>query len=259
MSEIPLGKKSEYPEKRDPSVLFPVQRGERSFEMYGFDLWRAFELSWLNSSGKPHAAILKIAYPLQSKCIVESKSLKLYLGGLAYEKFASEQELLDTIKQDLQPALGTPQLELQLTDSLPIQKLDAICIDGLEIETGTYLRDPQLLKAGQQVITEKLCSHLLRSFCPITRQPDWGSVIIEYRGSEIEHAGLLKYIISLRNHEGFHESCCEEIFSDISEKCAPDYLKVSCLYTRRGGIDINPVRSSEPLDIDMNLPRLSRQ
>ncbi len=249
MKEIILGKKVEGLRKRDADILYPVKRPEPCIIMHGFDLWRAYEISWLNPKGCPVAGIMELIYPRKSANIVESKSLKLYLNGLAFERFDSKDALIMTIKSDLQSVLVSPWVEVRIYAGdeaeavLPV-RLDGICIDGLDTGISIYKPDPGLLKTTNERAGERLVSNVLHTNCPITSQPDWATVIVDYTGPVISHESLFAYICSFRDHEDFAEACCEKIFADISNACAPERLLVQCLYTRRGGIDINPLRVS---------------
>lgn len=250
MKEMPLGRQTPSPETYDPSVLYPIPRGGSRPGMHGFDLWRAYELSWLDKRGKPEAAVLQLVYPLASRNIVESKSLKLYLHGIANTIFAGREELLGTIRGDLEAILAAPWVHVSLLADRQgpppdwVHDLPGVCIDGLDIGEFPDRPDPGILTVQEDRKTESLNSHLLKTFCPITGQPDWASVLVEYRGKGIDRASLLRYLCSYRSHRGFSEECCERIFQDIGKACSPEALAVSCFYTRRGGIDINPVRSS---------------
>lgn len=264
MKDLLLGKTVAAPRGHDPSILTPIPRPERTLPMYGFDLWRSYELSWLNPQGRPQAALLEIVYPCESRYLVESKSLKLYLNGLASAVYAAAEDLARTIRQDLAAVLETPWIE---TTVIPLDDFSTgtslppgICLDSIDCPVSQYTPDPSLLITTPEQAEENLFSDLLRSHCPITNQPDWGSVTIRYRGARIEHAGLLRYICSYREHQGFHEECCERIFRDITQRCQPERLLVGCWYTRRGGIDINPVRASYPIKPgDIQHLRLVRQ
>lgn len=266
MKDIPLGKKTTQPKRRDPSALFPIPRKTYPISIYGYDLWRSYELSWLNKRGKPQAGILELVYPIESSCIAESKSLKLYLSGLSYEKFDSARDMEETIQNDLEGILVPDWILVRIIEQERFSCLQlqphpgGICLDNLDIEINTYQRDPALLLYGQKTIHEAVFSDLLKTNCPITGQPDWASVAIIYQGRSIEHESLLKYICSYRGHEGFAEEVCEQIFFDIKERCSTEMLSVSCFYTRRGGIDINPHRSSLPIgQDDIDRARLIRQ
>lgn len=261
MSELanaPLGQTTSYPDTYDPSQLFPISRqlqrqsrgiGEQ-LPFAGDDVWFAYELSWLNLRGKPEVAIGKLTIPCDSPYLVESKSLKLYLNSLNGTKFASPEEVQHTITRDISAAVGASALvEITLLSQLPVLgKLGhypGICLDDLDIDCDTYDVYPHYLRCmSEQVVTETLYSNLLKSNCRKTGQPDWGSLQIIYTGKEIDKENLLRYIVSLRNHSGFAEDCVEQIFMDILRHCAPQALTIEGRYTRRGGIDINPLRST---------------
>ena len=261
MNDTLLGKSVASPRGHDPSILTPIPRPTRRVSMYGFDLWRAYELSWLSDRGRPQIAILELVYPCESACLVESKSLKLYLNGLAYARFASANDVQQIIHHDLNAILGTPWLKVAIFNAADFQTLawqtepPGTTLDALAEVALRAAPDPTLLATVAEPAEETLNTGLLRSLCPITGQPDWGSVVVSYRGARIDAAGLLSYICSYREHQGFHEACCESIFTDITMRCAPQKLQVGCWYTRRGGIDINPVRASFPLKPE-DLPRL---
>jgi len=261
MNDTLLGKAVASPRGHDPSILTPIPRPARQVAMYGFDLWRGYELSWLNPQGCPQAAVLELVYPCESACLVESKSLKLYLNGLAYVRFASAAQVEQTIRHDLSAILDAPCLRVTIFEAADFQTLawqaqpPGTSLDALSVVAARQAPDPDLLFTTAGDVQETLNSGLLRSLCPITGQPDWGSVVVSYRGPRIDGAGLLSYICSYREHQGFHEACCERIFTDISLRCAPQSLLVGCWYTRRGGIDINPVRASYPLT-EEEFPRL---
>ena len=266
MTNIPLGKQIPSPKGYDPALLFPIHRQRQATPMFGFDLWRSYELSWLNEKGKPCIGILEMTYPRKSRNIVESKSLKLYLHGLSNMRFDSREDILSLIKSDMERVLDTPWLHLRIFDE---EHLDAItwctnpkgrCIDACDITINQAVIDPSILTTEDTLVEEVLYSHLFRAYCPITSQPDWGSVIIEYSGPKIQEAELLQYLCSYRNHEGFGEACCEQIYTDILLRCSPQKLTVSCLFTRRGGIDITPVRCESDISPDETmLYRLIRQ
>ena len=266
MNGLPLGKKVSQPKGRNASVLYPLPRKTYPVRIYGYDLWRSYELSWLNERGKPQAGILEVAYPVQSRCIVESKSLKLYLNGLSYERFGMVSFLEKTIREDLEHILLPEWISVHITGQENFPQMiclphpEGICLDTLDSEIDTYRKDPDLLSCKRDLSDEALYSDLLKTNCPITRQPDWASVAIQYRGRTIDHESLMKYVCSYRDHEGFAEEVCEQIFIDLMERCVPDMLKVRCFYTRRGGIDITPLRCTErmgPDDVDRT--RLIRQ
>lgn len=257
LQNAPLGKKSSYRDTYAPELLFPIPRQNKRAEMgissslpfTGNDIWNAFELSWLNAKGKPIVATAQFIFPCESPNLIESKSLKLYLNSFNNSSYDSAAQIKTILTQDLSQAAGAPvTVDLFVPEQFyqqPIADLEGQCLDNLDISCDTYLITPDYLTTlNEQIIEETLYSHLLKSNCLVTGQPDWGSVQIHYRGKTIDHAGLLKYIISFRNHNEFGEPCVERIFIDIMERCAPEYLVVQARYTRRGGLDINPIRST---------------
>jgi 7-cyano-7-deazaguanine reductase len=265
-----LGKKSDYISTYTPELLDPIPRvGGRSNitaccsdSFSGYDLWTGYELSWLNLKGKPVVAVAEFVIPCTSPNLIESKSFKLYLNSLNQTPFASEEALVSTLIQDLSAASGGDvQVKLSRVDeALNISADQSFeCIDSLDVEINSYEYDEDLLidAASEQIVEEKLCSHLLKSNCLVTNQPDWGSVYIHYQGAAIDRERLLKYIISFRGHNEFHEQCVERIFSDIKRCCRPEKLTVFARYTRRGGLDINPFRSD--FEDNMSVGREFRQ
>ena len=273
-----LGKPVRYADQYDPSLLFPMARAPKRQEIgiagappfFGADLWTAFELSWLNRRGKPQVAIAHFTIPCETPNIVESKSLKLYLGSYNATVFGSAEEVRDRLRADLSEAVwrgapapssvGVRLLLPDLFDQEPVQELDGLSLDRLDIECSRYTPAPDLLKAavGEQPVEEVLTSNLLKSNCLVTGQPDWGSVQISYTGPQIEQGRLLQYLVSFRNHNEFHEQCVERIFMDLWRQCRPSRLAVYARYTRRGGLDINPLRTSHPLALPANV-RTARQ
>lgn len=256
-SDSPLGKSVGYDADYDPELLFPLARaaGRAALRlpagvlMHGWDIWNAYELSWLEPSGKPQVAWAEFWIPAGSPYIVESKSFKLYLNSLNQHRFGSPDELRAVLERDLGRCLGAPlEVSLHLPDdwSVPApRELPGTCLDGLPVAIAHYEPAPELLRRRDgAVVEERLFSRLLRSRCPVTGQPDWGTVHVEYRGAGIDHAGLLAYIVSFRQHQDFHEQCIERMFSDILQRCAPQRLAVYGRYLRRGGLDINPYRST---------------
>ena len=256
----PLGKDTIYADRYDPSLLFPIPREQKRVEIgiaetlpfHGVDIWNAYELSWLDLRGKPQVAMAEFRMPAASPHIIESKSFKLYLNGFAQERLADPATLAATLLHDLSAAAGAVvgvQLRDARADALPVVDLGGLLLDAQDIAIGHY-GPPQadFLQADTSAtpVAETLVSHLLRSNCPVTGQPDWGSVQIAYRGAPIDHAGLLRYLVSFRTHSEFHEQCVERIFVDLTQRCAPRQLSVYARYTRRGGLDINPFRSSTP-------------
>ena len=266
----PLGCDSTYPERYDPTLLYPIARGanraplglnDEALPFVGEDEWHAFELSWLDPKGKPIVAVARFRLPATSPNLIESKSWKLYLNSFNHTRFAGHVEVEQTLARDLSEAAGAPVNVALLgvdDDALMVRRLPGECIDGLDVEIIDYTPNPQLLSATDQIVEETLHSHLLKSNCPVTGQPDWGSVLIRYRGPRIEREGLLKYLVSYRQHQDFHEHCVEHIFIDLMARVRPERLLVLARYVRRGGLDISPWRATlgerppEPL-------RLARQ
>ena len=259
--QSPLGKDTVYADQYNPRLLFPISRAEKRAEIgvaevlpfHGVDIWNAYELSWLNLRGKPVVAMAEFRIPAASANLIESKSFKLYLNGFAQERIADVATLTDTLLRDLSEAAGAVigvRLSEANSSKLTIPGLDGQLLDTQDIDVDDY-GPPQtdfLTTAGNAPpVAETVVSHLLRSNCPVTGQPDWGSVQITYRGAPIDHAGLLRYLVSFRNHNEFHEQCVERIFVDLTQRCAPTQLSVYARYTRRGGLDINPFRSSTPV------------
>jgi 7-cyano-7-deazaguanine reductase len=270
--QSPLGKPSSYTEQYDASLLFPIARKNAreqigigaTLPFFGTDIWNAYELSWLTARGKPQIAIATFFVPADSPNIVESKSFKLYLGSFAQTAFDSIETVRDTIKRDVSAACGS-SVSLHLYppaefSKLALDEFEGTSLDRLDLDTDVYLPDAGLLKAAldEAPTEETLFSNLLKSNCPVTGQPDWGSVQIHYVGPQIDHASLLRYIISYRNHTGFHEQCVERIFLDVLKVCQPVKLAVYARYTRRGGLDINPFRTNFNLPMPDNL-RTARQ
>ncbi|MHB1057134.1 MAG: NADPH-dependent 7-cyano-7-deazaguanine reductase QueF [Rhodanobacter sp.] len=267
----PLGKDTTYADRYDPKLLFPIPRADKRAEIgvaetlpfHGVDVWNAYELSWLDLRGKPQVALAEFRVPAASPNIIESKSFKLYLNGFAQERIADADALSTTLMHDLSAAAGAVvgvQLRQAHAEALPVVDLDGRLLDGQDIAIDHYgppLADFLQADATAAPVAETLVSHLLRSNCPVTGQPDWGSVQIAYRGAPIDHAGLLRYLVSFRTHNEFHEQCVERIFVDLTRRCAPQQLSVYARYTRRGGLDINPFRSSTPATPDN--PRNVRQ
>jgi 7-cyano-7-deazaguanine reductase len=273
-----LGKPAPYVDRYDASLLFPLSRRPNRTELglhgappfFGADLWTAFELSWLTPRGKPQVAIAHVTVPCETANIVESKSFKLYLNSFSNTAFADANEVRDRIRADVSEAVwrGAPSqssvgVRILLPyefDREPVQELDGLSLDRLDIECTDYLPRPELLGAafGEQPVEEVLTTNLLKSNCPVTGQPDWGSVQIRYSGPQIDQGGLLRYLVSYRNHPEFHEHCAERIFMDIFRRCKPVKLAVYARYTRRGGLDINPFRCSHPMAIPGTI-RTARQ
>ncbi len=274
IDDSPLGKSVAYTDQYSPGLLYPVPRGKDRERLgvkgplpfTGHDLWHAYELSWLNPKGRPVVALGSFRFPATSPYLIESKSLKLYLNSLNGMQYDSDEAVAMLIKKDLSRATEST-VEVHLTTdpshvSTVIHQLPGTCIDGIDVEISDYQVNPAALVENTKIATEveeTLHSQLLKSNCPVTGQPDWASLLIRYRGIRIDRAGLLKYIVSYRHHQEFHESCVERIFLDLLHYCRPDTLTVSAHYTRRGGLDINPFRTNfeEPPAIDHS--RLWRQ
>ncbi len=261
-----LGKPVVYADQYDASLLFPLPRADKRAELglgsalpfFGADLWTAFELSWLTPRGKPQVAIAQVTVPCETPHIVESKSFKLYLGSFSNTRFASADAVRDRLRADISEAVwrGAPSassvgVRLVLPEAFgreAIEELEGVNLDRLDIDCERYAPAPELLTAAfdEQPVEETLVSHLLKSNCPVPGQPDWGSVQIRYSGPQIDQGQLLRYIVSFRNHTEFHEQCVERLFMDIRARCKPVRLSVYARYTRRGGLDINPFRTSHP-------------
>jgi 7-cyano-7-deazaguanine reductase len=254
-SEIPLGREVAYPSHYDAGLLFPIARtlgrdeigvDARALPFIGHDRWHAYELSWLDARGKPVVATATIEVPADSPYLIESKSLKLYLNSLNAARFDTANAVRDTLGVDLSRAAGAP---VRVGFGLPPFDAcndDAFLIDALELDIDDYgpPNAAHLALDGDGVVEDTLRSALLKSNCPVTGQPDWASVRIAYRGPKIDRAGLLRYLVSFRDHAEFHEQCVERIFVDLQAHCRPQTLSVEARYTRRGGLDINPWRAT---------------
>lgn len=269
--DSPLGKSSAYLSQYDASLLFGIARATKWRELgfsadhlpyVGVDIWNCYELSWLLPSGKPVVAIGQFSVPADSPNIIESKSFKLYLNSLNQSVYGSFAEVAALLIRDLSKVAGAPvEVELKTLQAASAEGLhmpQGLCIDDLDISLSRY-ESPSLalLSCGSESVEEQLYSHLLKSNCPVTGQPDWGTVHVHYRGKALNHASLLAYLVSFRQHQDFHEQCVERIFLDLQQLLQPEFLSVHARYVRRGGLDINPYRSSEPTAIT-NL-RLARQ
>jgi 7-cyano-7-deazaguanine reductase len=279
----PLGKASSYVDQYDAGLLFPISRADKRAEIgvysqnptasapfFGADMWTAFEVSWLNPRGKPQVALAHITVPCESPNIIESKSFKLYLNSFNNTILDGFDEVAHILKRDLsRAALGSPSadsgvgvrlVQPDMFDAEAVHELDGLNLDRLDIDCTRYTPASELLVAdtSQMTISEVLVSRLLKSNCLVTGQPDWGSVQISYSGHPIHQEGLLQYIVSYRNHNEFHEQCVERIFMDIWTRCKPTRLTVYARYTRRGGLDINPFRTSHPSALPAN-HRTARQ
>ncbi|RAW08224.1 NADPH-dependent 7-cyano-7-deazaguanine reductase QueF [Halomonas elongata] len=270
LTGAPLGRESAYPEHYDAGLLYPIERAanraplgieEGALPFDGEDEWHAFELSWLNARGKPIVAVARFRLPASSPRLIESKSWKLYLNSFNQSRFASTDEVIQLLERDLAEAAGAAVgVEVFGVDdpALTPRSLPGECIDDLDIEIADYTPSAAHLTVGEEVVEETLHSHLLKSNCPVTGQPDWGSVMIRYRGPKLDREGLLRYLVGYRQHQDFHEHCVEHIFTDLMARARPERLLVLARYVRRGGLDISPWRATpgerppEPL-------RLARQ
>lgn len=275
MSDNPLGQASDHPERYSPEFLCPVSRSDNrgrlgidtgELPFHGRDIWRAYELSWVDGHDKPHVALAEFSFPCEAPDLIESKSLKLYLGSLNQERFDSSDAVRECIARDLKAACGREvqvtlcDLRQQLWSPHPLVGDSAILLDHLPVTIEHWHPRPSLLQADPaSVVEETLCSDLFRSRCPVTGQPDWGSVLIRYRGPAIEHRELLRYLVSFRLHEGFHEDCVETVFMDLLGRCAPEELMVGIHFLRRGGLEINPYRWTAGMEEPVEIPRAIRQ
>ena len=273
-----LGKSSAYVDQYDAALLFPIARAGKRAELgiageppfLGADMWTAYELSWLNLRGKPQVALAHFTVPCESHNIIESKSLKLYLNSFNNSRFVNVDAVKERLRADLSEAvwrgadrtatIGLKIVPPELFDREPIYELDGLSLDRLDVECACFTPAPELLKVlpDEAPVTEVLVSNLLKSNCLVTGQPDWGSVQISYTGAAIDQEGLLQYLVSFRNHNEFHEQCVERIFIDIWRRCRPLKLAVYARYTRRGGLDINPFRTSSAQALPQNT-RTARQ
>lgn len=270
MSE--LGQRSTYDVQYNPDRLHAISRRQKREEIgidpnhlpfKGFDCWNHYEVSWLNLKGKPQVAVAEIVYSCNTPNLIESKSLKLYFNSFNNSQFASAKELSCIVKRDLEDRLDGEVIVkiFSLRELKPTiyPTFTGICLDELDITCTEYTVAPHCLTVNDLVVEETLFSDLLKSNCLVTNQPDWGSVQIVYKGQQINHEGLLKYLVSFRNHNEFHEQCIERIFIDIMHYCQPQSLTVYGRYTRRGGLDINPYRSTKETDYRALNQRLIRQ
>ena len=255
LAAAPLGHATDYPDTYDATLLFAVPRAPQREEIgigsdlpfAGADVWNAYELTWLDPRGKPAVAIASFTVPATSPAIVESKSVKLYLGSFAQSRFADAGAVADAIGRDIGGAVGAPvRVHLVAPEGFLRQSLAPLAgtsIDAADTGCATWEIDPGLLAAGGAPVAETLTSDLFRSVCPVTGQPDYASVAIAYRGPRLDRAALLRYLVSYRHHAGFHEHCVERIFVDVKAACRCEALSVYARFTRRGGVDINPFRS----------------
>lgn len=264
----PLGKNVPYGDSVDQTLLFPIERGpsrtrlniREPLPFEGFDRWTAFEVSWLDAIGIPQVGIATISYPASSSMIVESKSLKLFLGGFNFTKFAALADVEMAVGESLQKVLQCDGVQVSILPperwgECALTNPPGTCVDRTPIDSTQDFR----LRVTDEVVEETIHSNLLRSLCPVTAQPDWGTVAIRYRGKKLVHASLVGYLLSHRSQQGYHEECCEMLFIDLMSILAPSQLWVGCFYTRRGGIDINPERWLPGTERPHGVGRLVRQ
>jgi len=256
-SESPLGQPVQYLDRYSPELLHTIPRAENRdalglsgpLPFSGVDIWNAWELSWLDPDGKPLAATAEIRVPANSANIVESKSLKLYLNSFSMTNHVAESDVAETIEQDLSVCVDA-DVDVKIAHASALYGANVgrppgTCLDELRVKCDAYEIDSSVLQSDpQEIVSEDLYSHLLRSLCPVTNQPDTGSLLVSYRGPRIDREALLRYIVSYREHNDFHETCVERMFVDIMERCQPEQLTIYARYHRRGGIDINPFRSN---------------
>lgn len=267
----PLGKSSQYVSSYSPELLFPIARTTKWAELgltaatlpyRGVDYWNCYELSWLTPAGKPVVAIGEFAIPADSPNIIESKSFKLYLNSLNQTAYTGRSEVEEVLMRDLSACAGAPvAVRVRGLDEVAAEGVAALpgrCIDDLDIAVSDYAQPrPELLRCADELVEETLYSHLLKSNCPVTGQPDWGTLVVDYRGPRLDAASLLAYVVSFRQHQDFHEQCVERVFLDLQRLLRPERLTVYARYVRRGGLDINPYRSTEAIAPDNR--RLVRQ
>ena len=270
LAHAPLGRESAYPDQYDPGLLYPIPRAanrgplgivEGQLPFVGEDEWHAFEVSWLNGRGKPIVAVARFRLPAESPHLIESKSWKLYLNSFNQTRFDDREAVINTLAKDLTQAAGAP-VGVALfdvdADALTPRRLPGESLDELDIEVTDYTPSADHLTVGDEVVEETLYSHLLKSNCPVTGQPDWGSVMIRYKGRKLDREALLRYLIGYRQHQDFHEHCVEHIFTDLMHRAEPSELLVLARYVRRGGLDISPWRATPGLAPPSPL-RLARQ
>jgi len=271
MTGNPLGEKIPNPSKYDPGILYAIPRWaarslldiDKKLRMYGIDHWHAYELSWLNSHGKPQVALGEFFFNSDSENIVESKSLKLYLNSLNQERFEDRKAIAAIIGNDLSAiSRSAVRVELKDVDARlePAPGRAGKRLDSHDVSIEVYRPDPSLLRRGEELVfDEELYSDLFRSTCPVTGQPDWASIEIRYTGTRVDEASLLAYLCSFREHQGYHEECAERIFRDLHQCIEPTELHLAMNFLRRGGLDINVYRSTEPVGSDRVNPRRLRQ
>jgi 7-cyano-7-deazaguanine reductase len=273
MKDNPLGKETEYPATYNPDLLVALPRSSnrnllglsKSLPFVGEDIWHAYEISWLDKKGLPKVAIGRFIFPCESPFLIESKSFKLFLNSLNQESFQDKQAVIALLSENLSGcACAEVNVTLfELEESADLIKLpEGFCLDSIDVQINHYQPDSALLTIDQdnsdELVEECLYTDLFKSNCPVTNQPDWGTISINYKGPAIYHQGLLAYLVSYRLHSDYHENCVERIFVDIQEKCKPQELAVQGNFLRRGGLDINPVRSTDS-ELMTTLPRFIRQ
>ena len=271
LANAPLGHPTGYPDAYTPALLYALPRAPQraalgigaALPFQGADVWTAYDVTWIDPRGRPQVAIATLEVPADSPSIIESKSMKLYLGSYAQTRFDAAGDVTAAITHDLTAAAGAPvRVVLDLPErfaAVTLSELDGIDLDVLDVACSTYDVDPSLLAVGAGTrVAETLRSDLFRSMCPVTGQPDVGSVRIAYEGAPLDRPGLLRYLVSYRCHAGFHEHCVERIFMDIKARCAPERLTVAARFTRRGGLDINPFRTDAGVAVPANV-RTARQ
>lgn len=270
LRDAPLGHRSAHPDHYAPAALYAVPRAPQRAALgigallpfTGADVWTAYELTWLDPRGKPQVAIATIDVPADSPSIVESKSMKLYLGSFAQSRYATRSDVEAAIGRDVSRAAGAPiRVALDGPESFvasSMRELAGESLDELQVACDRYDVDAGLLCAEGELVSETLTSRLFRSVCPVTGQPDIASMQLAYRGPRIDRASLLRYLVSYRCHAGFHEHCVERIFVDVAQRCRCETLTVLARFTRRGGVDINPFRTNAGIDTPANV-RTARQ
>lgn len=256
LAATPLGHATDYPDTYDASLLFAVRRAPQreaigvtgALPFTGADVWTAYEHTWLDRAGKPQIAVVSFEVPVTSPMIVESKSVKLYLGSFAQSRFADAAKVAAVIESDLSAATRAPVRAALVAQGgfgrMSLAELAGESLDGIEVAIDRYVVDASVLAASGDTVSETLRTDLFRSVCPVTGQPDYASISIGYRGPRVDREGLLRYLVSYRLHAGFHEHCAERIFVDLVERCRCDALTVHARFTRRGGLDINPFRTN---------------
>jgi len=275
MTVNPLGSSTAYPQNYQPELLHRIPRldnrttlgiTDKNLPFTGADIWNAYELSCLDKQGKPQVFLGRFVFPADSPNLIESKSLKLYLNSLNQEKFDAREKLIHTIQADLSQVAGGPVLVIvQAPEELAIPELPAgICLDDLDVQINDFMVNPELLRTADEALfdeitDEVLFTNLFRSNCPITNQPDWATITVCYHGKKIPHQSLLKYLVSYRQHNDYHENCVERIFCDLVDAFKPLSLTVEANFLRRGGLDINPVRTTEGGLNYQAFPRYLRQ